>query len=364
MRISRFLPVIFSDPEVVTTIEELSRKLECRVQEKNTSNMVANTSQSSKLSSASRRKRRTTKRKSKENEKTSVDNKMPKAKGSSQVFYFQRKFKSETASHTNSKNKKKIVANATSQGLQFQPNLDSVHKGKTCQNATKTKDKMKVADDMSTAKWSSQGLKFQSKIELVQKVPTSQNDTVTKATVSQEVTKAKEKMKVGNNMPTAKGSSQGLQVQPKHEPMWEKASQNDSKIVDKMKVSHVHVVSTAKESSNKSQCKSKLVSARKETAAKNVVKTENSATNIVNKEGESAQKLQNRPNPKHVQKETSSSSNTKVKKDKTKVFSEAKKPSQQLQLEQRKLKQKDVKAEKGKQKVANHKPKAKHNEEN
>ncbi|KAL0539958.1 hypothetical protein IC582_024180 [Cucumis melo] len=356
--------VNISDPEVVTTIEELSRKLECRVQEKNTSNMVANTSQSSKLSSASRRKRRTTKRKSKENEKTSVDNKMPKAKGSSQVFYFQRKFKSETASHTNSKNKKKIVANATSQGLQFQPNLDSVHKGKTCQNATKTKDKMKVADDMSTAKWSSQGLKFQSKIELVQKVPTSQNDTVTKATVSQEVTKAKEKMKVGNNMPTAKGSSQGLQVQPKHEPMWEKASQNDSKIVDKMKVSHVHVVSTAKESSNKSQCKSKLVSARKETAAKNVVKTENSATNIVNKEGESAQKLQNRPNPKHVQKETSSSSNTKVKKDKTKVFSEAKKPSQQLQLEQRKLKQKDVKAEKGKQKVANHKPKAKHNEEN
>lgn len=435
----RMSPAVnMSDPEIVTTIEELSRKLENGRQEKNTSNMVANTSQSkTKLSSASRRKRRTRrKREGKENEKMSVDNKMPKAKGSSQVLNLQPKFELETASHTNTKDKKKIIAKASSQGLQpklksvdketttqndmktedlkkvahimsttegsspglqFQPKLESVHTEKTSQNATKIKDMMKVADNMLAAKGSSQGLKFQPKIELVWKEPTSQNATKAKdkmkvadnmstakgssqglqfqrelelKKVSQNVMKTKEKMKVANNMPTSKGSSQGLQFQPKNVLLCkEQASQNDSKMGDKVKVAHVQVVSTAEDSSNKLQFKQKLASAKKEIAAQNDVKTEKDTMNIVNKKAESAQKLQCKQNLKHIPKETTSSSNSEVKKDKMKVsnkLSEAKEPSQRLQLEQKKQKQKDVKAEKSKQKVAAHKfiPVAKHNEKN
>ncbi|XP_038876924.1 uncharacterized protein LOC120069278 [Benincasa hispida] len=382
--------VNMSDPELVTTIKELSRKLESGRQEKNTSNMVGNSSQSTKLSSASRRKRRTRKRMDKENEKMSVDNKMPKA---SQVLNFQPKFESETASHMNTKDKK-ISAKASSQGLQFQPKLKSVHKETTSQNDMKTEDKMKVAGNMLTAKLS-QGLKFQPKIDLVWKEPSSQNDTMMKdkmkvadnmsrskgssqglqfqyevklKTVSQNVMKTKEKIKVGNKMSTAKGSSDGLQVQAKLEPLCkEKASQNDPKRGDKMKVSHVDSVSTAKASSNKLQFKPKLMYSKKEIAAQNVVKTEKETMNIVNKKAESAQKLQCKQSLKHVPKETTSWSNVEMKKDKQKIsnnFSEAKEPSQQLQLEQKKLKKKDVKAEKGKQKVEDHKSTAKHTEKN
>ncbi|XP_023515693.1 uncharacterized protein LOC111779783 isoform X1 [Cucurbita pepo subsp. pepo] len=371
--------VRMSDPKLVTSIERLSRKLERGKREKNTWNMDGNTSQSAKLSSASRRER-ARERKGKESDKMSVENKMLTAKGSSQVLNFQPKIELETTSHTKTKDKK-IIAQGSSQVLQFQPKLKTVYKETTSQNGMKTEDMMKVAHVMSPAKGSSPGLKFQPNLESVRKEPTSQNDpktkdemkvadhmltakgasqglkfqpkleSVRKEPTSQSDTKTKDKMKVADNMSTAKGSSQGLQFQPKNEAVCKKKASQNEKTGDKMKVAHVHGMPTAKGSSNKLQFKPKVVSAKKEIATQNDVKTEKDTKNVVNK-AESGQKLQGKQNLRYVQKETTCLSDSKVKKeDKMKLFnnlSEAKESSQPLQLEQKKLKQKDIKAEKGK----------------
>lgn len=159
-------------------------------------------------------------------------------------------------------------------------------------------------------------------------------------------------------MSTREESTKGLQFQPKQESVCkEKASQNDSKIGDNLKVAPF--ISTTKDSSYKFQIKPKIAYAKEEIAAQNNVKIEKDAVNNVNNKAEASQKLQQcNQKLKNVQKETTSSSDSRVKKDKMKEsvnLSEAGDPSQQLQTEQKQLKQKDGEVEKGKQKVADHK---------
>ncbi|CAK9326801.1 unnamed protein product [Citrullus colocynthis] len=337
-------------------------------------------------------KEKTSQNNTKTKDRMKVADNMSVAKGSSQGLQFQSKLEMKTVSQndTTTRDKMKIVetlstAKGYSQGLKCQSELMSILKETTSQNDTKTKDKMKlaakessqglqfqckleletisqngtttrdnmrVAEDMSIAKGSSQGLKFQPKFKSVWKETTYQNGTNSKGN-----------MKLADNMSTAKGSSQGLQFksklesktvsqndvmtmdkiqfQPEQESMCkEKASQNDSKIGDNLRVAPF--ISTTKDSSYKFQIKPKVVYAKEEIAAQDNVKIEKDAVNNVNNKAEASQKLQQcNQKLKNVQKETTSSSDSKVKKDKMKEsvnLSEAGDPSQQLQTEQKQLK--------------------------
>lgn len=114
-----------------------------------------------------------------------------------------------------------------------------------------------------------------------------------------------------------------------------------------MKVAHV--MSTAKDSPQKLKLKPKLLCAKKELSAQNDVKVEKDTVNIVKKKAGSAKKLQ-----QCKQKQTQSDSKVKMDKmdERLSNLSEAKEPSQQLQIGTEKARQKDLKAEKGKQKAA------------
>lgn len=241
------------------------------------------------------------------------------------------------------------IVNGSSKELKFQPKLKSIWKETQSRNGTKTTDKMKLANSisMSIANESSQGLQFKSKLKT--------------KTVSKNDTEKKDKIQVAEIMSTSEWSSHGLQFQSNQESLcMEKTSQNDSKIEDNLTVAPF--ISSPKDTSYKLQFKPKSVYAKEVIAAQNDLKMEKDEVNIVNK-AEASQRLQQQCNQKvrNAHKETTSSIDSKAKKDKMKnsvnlsEFGDSSQQLQQLQIEQKKLKNKNVDGEKGKQKVTDHK---------